>query len=606
MNGLSSRPDLNGATVQVISDLNEHGRVNVHLESNGMSMSVLLARLSPVVTPTPPAAGAGATVHATQNTGAGSQNAGADADASGSGTRTGVGAAWEGAGAGAGASPQAAKPLPAAEAAAIAAILAAGPVTAKQFEYLSVPFEKLEELKAVNASRASEYRATWDADRSQWKLPVGAPLGSFRPWLTVFPSKGATALNVPFSAKDDVKRLGATWDNPSKTWRVRDGFCLTPFVTWLPLQTTEQEAFAVAVGSARMKKIISERRANLAGIVVIEEHNARNVPRNRYGRYDGGFGGRGGFDGAVWGNGAGYDIGYDIPGFMDVEDGGDGIFGGGASEEDDEGVEGSGGDDDVVEITPVVSASLPAYYKSGTLPMLLALQKEGRLFAPLNDDDVTLSARPQYLCPISNEIMLDPVFDLSGNTYSREFISRWFEQGKLVSPLTNEPVQSALLTPNHSLRAEIISWVEEKRRSLSAVGGVSPPNDAPMIIVEAVDDSAGRRDSSAPAAEARQTRAKRRRAASGDAPGRDPPTESVAPFAAPVLSRDGRPARRGPAPPVPDAPTSDKAEAPRASRGRSTRAAASAAAAARLERDRLTTFPDAEDAADKERTQLAE
>ncbi|KAH0451463.1 hypothetical protein IEQ34_018762 [Dendrobium chrysotoxum] len=68
---------------------------------------------------------------------------------------------------------------------------------------------------------------------------------------------------------------------------------------------------------------------------------------------------------------------------------------------------------------------------------------------------------PRYFtCPISLEIMKDPVTTPTGITYDRESIERWlFIDRRLTCPVTNEPLPSdAELTPNHTLRRLIQSW----------------------------------------------------------------------------------------------------------------------------------------------------
>ena len=41
-------------------------------------------------------------------------------------------------------------------------------------------------------------------------------------------------LNVPFSEKDEAKRLGARWDPAARTWYVKNIENLTPFLQWIP------------------------------------------------------------------------------------------------------------------------------------------------------------------------------------------------------------------------------------------------------------------------------------------------------------------------------------------------------------------------------------
>lgn len=71
---------------------------------------------------------------------------------------------------------------------------------------------------------------------------------------------------------------------------------------------------------------------------------------------------------------------------------------------------------------------------------------------------------PQYfLCPISLEIMKDPVTTVTGITYDREKIEQWLlmaEENASTCPVTKQilPRDTALLTPNHMLGRFIRSW----------------------------------------------------------------------------------------------------------------------------------------------------
>ena len=59
-----------------------------------------------------------------------------------------------------------------------------------------------------------------------------------------------------------------------------------------------------------------------------------------------------------------------------------------------------------------------------------------------------------FLCPISLQIMRDPVTLPTGITYDRERIERWvFSCEHSTCPITKQPIQpDAELTPNHTLR----------------------------------------------------------------------------------------------------------------------------------------------------------
>ena len=58
----------------------------------------------------------------------------------------------------------------------------------------------------------------------------------------------------------------------------------------------------------------------------------------------------------------------------------------------------------------------------------------------------------EVLCPITTELMVDPVFTADGHTYERKSIEQWLTK-KRTSPLTGEPLAHTFLTPNHALRA---------------------------------------------------------------------------------------------------------------------------------------------------------
>lgn len=65
-----------------------------------------------------------------------------------------------------------------------------------------------------------------------------------------------------------------------------------------------------------------------------------------------------------------------------------------------------------------------------------------------------------FLCPISLELMKDPVTLPTGITYDRESIEKWLFSGKNnICPLTKQALAADCdLTPNHTLRRLIQSW----------------------------------------------------------------------------------------------------------------------------------------------------
>lgn len=65
-----------------------------------------------------------------------------------------------------------------------------------------------------------------------------------------------------------------------------------------------------------------------------------------------------------------------------------------------------------------------------------------------------------FLCPISLQIMRDPVTISTGVTYDRENIERWVFAGEkeATCPMTKQPLPDTEIIPNHTLRRLIQGW----------------------------------------------------------------------------------------------------------------------------------------------------
>ncbi|PPD88471.1 hypothetical protein GOBAR_DD14560 [Gossypium barbadense] len=72
-----------------------------------------------------------------------------------------------------------------------------------------------------------------------------------------------------------------------------------------------------------------------------------------------------------------------------------------------------------------------------------------------------------FRCPISLELMKDPVIVSTGQTYERSCIEKWLEQGHGTCPKTQQTLSSPALTPNYVLRSLIAQWCE--------ANGIEPP-----------------------------------------------------------------------------------------------------------------------------------
>jgi len=64
------------------------------------------------------------------------------------------------------------------------------------------------------------------------------------------------------------------------------------------------------------------------------------------------------------------------------------------------------------------------------------------------------------LCPITYELMLDPVFTVDGSTYERRAIETWLAKS-MTSPITNAPLSASTLVPNRMAKSLILTFVEQ-------------------------------------------------------------------------------------------------------------------------------------------------
>ncbi|KAL8042044.1 hypothetical protein ABFX02_09G024400 [Erythranthe guttata] len=72
-----------------------------------------------------------------------------------------------------------------------------------------------------------------------------------------------------------------------------------------------------------------------------------------------------------------------------------------------------------------------------------------------------------FRCPISLELMTDPVTVSTGQTYDRVSIQKWLKQGSLLCPKTGEKLETADLIPNTNLRKLIQRFCTEYDVSLA-------------------------------------------------------------------------------------------------------------------------------------------
>ena len=67
----------------------------------------------------------------------------------------------------------------------------------------------------------------------------------------------------------------------------------------------------------------------------------------------------------------------------------------------------------------------------------------------------------EHICPITLEVMRDPVVAADGNSYERDAIQQCFQTSRR-SPLTRENLSNTTLIPNNALRKLISDWPHDR------------------------------------------------------------------------------------------------------------------------------------------------
>ncbi|XP_030941405.1 U-box domain-containing protein 26-like [Quercus robur] len=90
-----------------------------------------------------------------------------------------------------------------------------------------------------------------------------------------------------------------------------------------------------------------------------------------------------------------------------------------------------------------------------------------------------------FRCPISLELMCDPVTVSTGQTYDRASIESWVATGNTTCPVTRAPLTDFTLIPNHTLRRLIQDWCVANR-SLGVERIPTPKQPADPALVRSL------------------------------------------------------------------------------------------------------------------------
>ncbi|EGW01587.1 WD repeat, SAM and U-box domain-containing protein 1 [Cricetulus griseus] len=79
-------------------------------------------------------------------------------------------------------------------------------------------------------------------------------------------------------------------------------------------------------------------------------------------------------------------------------------------------------------------------------------------------DSLSSGIPDEFICPITRELMKDPVIASDGYSYEREAMENWIHKKKRTSPMTNLVLPSLILTPNRTLKMAINRWLETHQK----------------------------------------------------------------------------------------------------------------------------------------------
>ena len=106
---------------------------------------------------------------------------------------------------------------------------------------------------------------------------------------------------------------------------------------------------------------------------------------------------------------------------------------------------------------------------------------------------IEIEAPSEFVCPLTLDVMDDPIMTKYGHSYERSAILQWLRSGQGVCPLSRRPLQLQDLVTNHGLRIRIQQWRTANGEDNPVV--VKPINHMPIygfITLPTKDDGTDR------------------------------------------------------------------------------------------------------------------
>jgi hypothetical protein len=77
------------------------------------------------------------------------------------------------------------------------------------------------------------------------------------------------------------------------------------------------------------------------------------------------------------------------------------------------------------------------------------------------DTNEEITPPENFICPISFDLMTDPLISIYGHRYQREAILGWLGQGNSTCPLTRKPLTLRMLVKDCRLQLVINGWMRQ-------------------------------------------------------------------------------------------------------------------------------------------------
>ncbi|GAB2298355.1 hypothetical protein Dimus_032422 [Dionaea muscipula] len=94
-----------------------------------------------------------------------------------------------------------------------------------------------------------------------------------------------------------------------------------------------------------------------------------------------------------------------------------------------------------------------------------------------------------FRCPLSLDLMSDPVIVASGQTFERDSIQKWLDHELTICPKTRQHLSHTNLIPNYTIKALILNWCRENNLKIS---GTSCSSD--ILPVPSTSDQVSNQD----------------------------------------------------------------------------------------------------------------